>query len=879
MTVSVSMTEQQVRWRRWLLERNRRGMRSLLWIVVTLYPFFGVLDYLVAPRAWLWLLYGTRALVTVITIAMFRVIKSAWFDRAPDALSSGFILLISLGISLMTVFMGGLASPYYAGLSLTIVATGLLFVWPTRVVVGTHVSIVASFLIPNLLLGDHVDPITAISNLFFLCSTAIIAGTGQILTYRSQAEQLANQLIIEQTKSNLESAHAQLQQLDRFKSEFFANITHELKTPLTMLLAPLELLVDGEMGRVSEAQKSTFVSMQRSGMKLLRLIEDLLDLSKLEESRLRLRIAEQDLAAYLEGLIAQVQPLAQRKGITLSYEGAAKEAWVWCDIERLERVLINLLSNATKFTPSGGKVSVRLADEGTSVRIDVVDTGPGFTQEVEEKLFQRFFQADMGGTRRYGGTGIGLALAKELVVLHGGEITARSEPGAGATFSVRLHKGRDHFPPDVLDRHSSAAAPFAGPSAADRGGSEWKMAADGKFRLIDIDEATDQRVVERDPDEGRRRYTALVVEDTPDVVRMVRLALHHDFRVMSAGDGRRGIELALQHRPAVIITDLMMPEVDGLELTRRLRADPRTQHVPIVLLTARGDLPDRVSGLEAGANAYLTKPFSSKELVTTVRSLLRSQEATADIVLTEKLDSLETVAGGLAHEILNPLNYLKNAVGCIQRDVGALLEASRTARDPALAARTRQMFEVAQTGVTRIERTVELMIRYSREGFSRVPQAYDAYQAVRDVVAVVTPTISRPVEVCFDLQGDGQVECVPEELNQVLTNLVQNALESVPPGRTARLEIRGSVEDGALRLSVGDNGSGIAPDDVAKVFNAFYTTKEVGRGIGMGLTITRRIVSALGGKISLRSELGQGTVFELQLPVSNPARRHPSHAA
>src|SRR5690606_21454269 len=347
--------------------------------------------------------------------------------------------------------------------------------------------------------GDHVDPITAISNLFFLCSTAIIAGTGQILTYRSQAEQLANQLIIEQTKSNLESAHAQLQQLDRFKSEFFANITHELKTPLTMLLAPLELLVDGEMGRVSEAQKSTFVSMQRSGMKLLRLIEDLLDLSKLEESRLRLRIAEQDLAAYLEGLIAQVQPLAQRKGITLSYEGAAKEAWVWCDIERLERVLINLLSNATKFTPSGGKVSVRIADEGTSVRIDAVDTGPGSTQEVEEKLFQRFLQADMGGTRRYGGTGIGVALAKELVVLHGGEITARSEPGAGATFSVRLHKGRDHFPPDVLDRQSSAAAPFAGPSAADRGGSEWKMAADGKFRLIDIDEATDQRVVERDP--------------------------------------------------------------------------------------------------------------------------------------------------------------------------------------------------------------------------------------------------------------------------------------------------------------------------------------------------------------------------------------------
>src|SRR5690349_17492368 len=263
-------------------------MRSLLWIVISLYPLFGILDYLVAPHEWLWLLYGTRAIVSGTTLVMFRVVRSPWFDRNPDTTSAAYMTLAACGISLMTVFMGGLASPYYAGLTLAIVATGLLFVWPKWVVIGTHATIILSFVIPNLLLDHAGSPLTAVSNLFFLVSTAIIAGTGQMLAYRSQREQIFTQLVIESTKKNLQEAHDQLKQLDRFKSEFFANITHELKTPLTMMLAPLELMVDGQLGGLSEAQRSTLASVQRSGVKLLRLIGDLLDLSKLEESRVRL---------------------------------------------------------------------------------------------------------------------------------------------------------------------------------------------------------------------------------------------------------------------------------------------------------------------------------------------------------------------------------------------------------------------------------------------------------------------------------------------------------------------------------------------------------------------------------------------------------------
>ncbi len=850
------------RWRSWLLARNRRGVRGVLLIMITLYPLFGALDYLMAPREWLWLLWGTRGLVTLATLAMFRVVSSALFERHLYALSASYIVLLSAGISLMTVFMGGLASPYYAGLSLAILGTGLLFVWPPQVVIITHGTIVASFIIPNLALGRVGDSFTAVSNLFFLVSTAIIVCTGQTLAYRSQREQLANQLIIEQTKESLQNAHDELKQLDKFKSEFFANITHELKTPLTMMLAPLELLIDGELGNVSEAQRSTFQSMLKSGMKLLRLIGDLLDLSKLEESRLRLRIEQHDLVAYLRSLVSQVEVLAQRKGLKLEFESDVQRCDVWCDLERIERVFINLLSNANKFTPTGGTVSVRLRDQGDSVRVDVQDTGIGFPQEMAEKLFRRFFQVDMAGTRRFGGTGIGLALAKELLQLHGGEIEARGEPGAGATFSVRLLKDREHFSPDALDRRAARVERHDGQRASDRGLSDLQVNAMDRFRLIDIDEATEQRVVERDADEELRRYSVLVVEDTPDIIRVIRLALHHDFRVLAAADGARGFTLAIKHRPTLIITDLMMPEVDGLELTRRLRADPRTKHTPIVMLTARGALEDRVAGLETGVNAYLAKPFAAKELVSTVRSLLSSQEATADILLAQRLDSLETIAGGLAHEILNPLNYVKNAVGLVQGDLEKLLAGGA----PPDMAKLRRLFEVAETGVRRIAGTVDLMMRYSREGYSRELQPHDVFAAVRDVVDLVLPTVMHHVDVRLELDGDGLVHCVPEELNQALTNVIQNALEAMPSDGSGLLEINGAGDAGSLTLSIKDNGVGIAPEVQSRIFNAFYTTKDVGRGMGMGLTIAYRVVSSLKGTINVRSSLGTGSEFVLWLP-------------
>jgi signal transduction histidine kinase len=859
------------RWASWLLERNRRGTRVVLGIVLVLYPLFGLLDYIIAPREALPVIYGARLLVVLASIAMFRITRSQIFERHWPIISSGYVLVIAFVISMMTMFMEGLAAPYYAGLGLVIVGTGLLFVWPPRVVLGTHSLILASFIIPNLLLEKIGRPIIAGSNLAFLMGFAVITGAGQIVLFATQHKQVLDQIALEKTTASLASAHEQLKQLDQTKSQFFANITHEFKTPLAMILSPLELLLAGDLGELNTTMLTTFESMFHNGMKLLKMIGDLLDLSRLEESKLRLNVKEQELVVYLRELCDQLLPLTQRKNIQLAFSSNVETCLCYCDLERMERVFLNLLSNATKFTPPGGHMKVSLHADERSVTVVVEDDGPGFPPDKAEKLFERFFQVDMGGTRRYGGTGIGLALAKEIVELHGGEIRAES-PGTGARFTVMILRDREHFRPEVLDRRGPARDVSQGQRGSDLGLTDFavQMSQRDEYRLLDIHEATERRISVRDLDENERSHLALIVDDTPDIVRLVHNSLRSHFKVLSADDGLKGLEMALRERPSLIITDLMMPEIDGLELTKRLRADDRTKHIPIVMLTARGDLEDRVAGLETGVSAYLAKPFSPRELLTTARALVQAQATTADLVMTQKMDSLEIVAGGLAHEINNPLNYLKNSLARLRIDARILLAETKLTDTKKMEKRINDLFDVAESGIKRITATVELMSSYGRAGYSRTLRPYDAFTAAREAVAMVLPATRRSVKVDLELPGDGTVECVPEELNQLISNLIQNAIEACPEENGA-VKVSGAASDDKLVLRVKDNGPGIPADVIARIFTPFFTTKGPGRGMGMGLTICWRVVQSLGG--TLEAKPGAGAEFVVTLPRKQPGLR------
>lgn len=879
---SAAQAEIEAKWDSWLLERNRRAARTVLTLIAIFYPLFGVLDYLVAPPRWLWFLWGSRVVITAVTLAMFLTTRRPVFARAAVPLTALYMGAVGGGIGIMILVMGGYTSPYYAGLNLVMITAGVLFLWPARVAITFHVSMVLLYLLPNAPQASKEQILGAVTNFFFLGTTATICAAAQVFAYRTAHQQLVDQITLERLTRNLARAHQDLQRLDAFKSRFFANVTHELKTPLALILSPLELMIEGESGALTDPQRATLRSVYQSGSRLLRLIGDLLDLSKLEESRLRLRVKQQDLVMWLRGLAAQIAPLTERKQIELRFESDVERTEVWCDLDRMERVFINLLSNASKHTPEGGTITIKLVDTETQVLVSVADTGVGFPPELAERLFERFFQVDSETAQnRYtqGGTGIGLALAREFVTLHGGEISASSPPGEGATFTVTLNKGRSHFPAGALERRDRPNN-VVNERRSDPAANDWtaQFAERDEFRLLDVSDATERRVVERDADEDTRGRTVLVVEDTVEVVRVIHTVLRQQFRLFTAPNGARGLELALKHLPDVIITDLMMPEMDGYEMTRQLRADPRTRHTPVLMLTARGEVDDRLHGIESGVTEYLTKPFNNRELLSTVQKHAAASERTADRVLTQQMDSLETIAGGLAHEINNPLNYVRNAFTRVRLDVTEVFKLTAPlidsdadrARIAKLETRALKMFETAQSGLTRIGETVALMRRYSREGFARAARSHDIFAGARDVAVLVTSSTGRAVELVLELDGEAFVECVPEEVHQAISNLVQNAVEACEED-VGRVVVRGTVDNGVAIIAVSDNGCGIAPEDRARIFTPFFTTKAPGKGLGLGLTIVWRVVHGLGGLVTVESERGKGTTFFLRLPLLSPA--------
>jgi signal transduction histidine kinase len=871
------------RWQSWLTDHNRRMSWIVLTLIVVFYPLFGILDYLVAPREWLWLLYGSRVVVTACTIAMFFLVRKPLFDRHGIVITSSYMTLVGLGIGVMVFVMGGHASAYTPGLILVSITAGTLFLWPPRVAFVTHSLLLGMFLLPNIANFEMERLQTGIINFFFLGTAIVVMIASQSLAYRSRRAQLADQINLETTTANLQQAHDELERLDKFKSQFFANITHELKTPLAMMLASLELMAGEDMGPLVDQQRATIESMFHNGLKLLRMIGDILDLSKLDESKVRLRIAERDLVAYLDGLVLQVSALTTRKGVSLELRCELDQCPIWYDSERMERVFVNLLSNAAKFTPEDGEIVVTLEDRGETVLVSVIDNGPGFPEDKAEALFGRFFQVDMGATRQYGGSGIGLSLAKEFVQLHGGRIWAESPPGEGARFFVELHKGRDHFDPSVLDRRAARKDVLGGRRSSDQGLAEWTglLSERDDYRLLQIADATERRVVARHPHQEKRRHAILVVDDTPDILRVVHLTLHDQFQVFTARDGLEGLAVAREVKPSLIITDLMMPGIDGHELIRRLRADPATKQTPIIMLSARGETSDRVAGLETGANSYLAKPFSTRELRGAVHALLEMQDLQAEVQLEHRMDALETLAAGLAHEFNNALNQIRPAMSMVDKDsrslrglVTELVEQptpTQLERMAKLCDRIVRLHERAATGAERIAHTVTLMGHYASEGHERKPQPHDVYHSMREVIDIVRPPMGHEVEIKTSFQGSGVVPCVPEEIHQVLTNLLSNAYDAVPETGGV-VEVDGRLVGTRLILSVADNGPGVPEAIRERVFHPFFTTKEPGRGTGLGLNISWRIAQRHGGTLELIRGPLPGACFELTLPTRPPVQ-------
>lgn len=414
----------------------------------------------------------------------------------------------------------------------------------------------------------------------------------------------------------LKRLNEEVLELTHSRLVFFTNISHELRTPLTLIADPVEMLLEdtGIKGKSRELLKM----VQRNALALQQLVSNILDFRKIQNGKMELKLYRFDIVKTLTMWVGDFQLTAERKQIRLHLDvnDLKGSHEMIADQEKISRIVFNLLSNALKYTPAGGEIFVSLKDEGANLRLDVKDTGKGISQDEADKIFERFFQAKGAAS----GTGIGLALVKSFVELHHGEARVESELGKGSDFIVVIPREQEgdsqviHNDVDIVDNSVNASA-SAGKSVLD----------ESVLQYID-DGDRSRGKVQQLVSENTNRPTVLVIDDNTDIRQYERTLLQDEYIVLEAADGKEGLAVALKEVPDLVICDVMMPVMDGLELTEQLKTNTATSHIPVIMLTAKNLEEHRAEGYEHGADSYITKPFHSKVLLARIENLLRQRQ-------------------------------------------------------------------------------------------------------------------------------------------------------------------------------------------------------------------------------------------------------------
>lgn len=444
-----------------------------------------------------------------------------------------------------------------------------------------------------------------------LCAAVIFAG---LLWYsRNLNKQINRKLALQNEEISRQSQQlmemsAAAAQANEARINFFTNISHEIRTPLTLIIGPLDEMLQHSRMQGSDRQQLSLV--RRNANRLLHLVNQLMDFRKLEFNKMQVKASENDLVSFCHEIVEIFQQIARKRGIDCRLVTSERNLPVWMDTGMMDKVLFNLMSNAFKFTPDQGAVLIKLEKRGEDAVIQVQDTGIGMTAEVMQHAFDIFYQGDVDNHK---GSGLGLALCKELVQLHHGTITASSGLNRGTIFTVSLPLGNRHFETAELSEASGKEEP--------------------QFYTADLLPAADEPEEQGVHD---KRPVILLVEDNPELRSFIKYRLADDYEVLEAENGQQGLQAAFEYLPDGIICDVMMPVKDGHALLKEIKADVRTAHIPVVLLTARVTPDQQVEGLQNKADAYIVKPFDFKILQHTLNSLIANrshlrEHFTADI--------------------------------------------------------------------------------------------------------------------------------------------------------------------------------------------------------------------------------------------------------
>ena len=448
--------------------------------------------------------------------------------------------------------------------------------------------------------------------LYIILFAALVTGYIRFRIYSLQKDRIRLDGEVKARTAELEIKNRQLAETDRIKTHFFTDISHEIRTPLSLIIGPLETLSDEISGnsRLSEM----IGIMARNAQRLKQLVDQLLDISRLDGGKMKINLMEDDILKCLKILVYEFLSLAESKQIKYIVELPDTEFITWFDRDKIEKIVSNLLLNAFRYTPRNGTVNCFITTDRSAadckmqfLNIRVIDSGPGILPENQERIFERFFRVE-GRTESEGhGSGIGLSLARDLARLLHGDVSVSSNPGTGSEFRVSLPLGKDHLLPDeyvlIKSYKSEKNEPFIMPRPYYRGRSEAirKVSADGTKKI-------------------------LVIEDNEDLRSFIRANLSGNYQVLGAENGRIGINMAFSMMPDIIVTDILMPDIDGISLCKQFKNDDRTSHIPVIMLTAKSTMTEKLEGLRSGADDYIVKPFQMDELKVRIANLLSLRE-------------------------------------------------------------------------------------------------------------------------------------------------------------------------------------------------------------------------------------------------------------
>lgn len=649
---------------------------------------------------------------------------------------------------------------------------------------------------------------------------------------------------------DLASALDQLRSLERMKERFFANVSHDFKTPIAVAL-----------GAIEEAKSAALEPAVRNLKKLLGMVTKMLDTIKAEGGALKLDWEDVLVVDFIERVADSCRILCKRQGIELrmNISGLAGLR-VPLDSTQMERVVENLLSNAVKFTDRRQDrermhsfiplIQLTVRTDPSRLYIEVADSGIGVPADEREKIFDRYYQSTRTSLKEHGGSGIGLAFAKEMVELHHGNILVEDSEFGGSKFVIAL--------PLSQDVELTGAVPV-----------EKKARAVATKSTLDVPYPPEQ------PDKINTLLPSIVVaEDNPDVAQIIVNMLKHEYNVFFASNGRRALELLKAHAVDCVLSDIVMPEMKGDELVAEIRKDENLKNLPVFVLSSHGDEDTVLRLIEAGANDYFTKPWNRTLLLNRVKGFIRFYRLVAQEGNAQRLQELGQIASENNHQMKNRLG---NLIGYQELTQFALeaVEALK-AEQPELANDLKRKIESCAGRGDRGYRDTKAYVDIIN-GLSRGEESYDTID-VGKTVADMLFLKKEPIkigEIVVEVEGvEGLTFQGYSCYSDAVLNLVSNAIDAVAKDATGKIWIHGQEAKDQVLLSVKDNGHGIAKEDLERLGQPFYTTKEVGKGTGLGLFLVRKHIEMMNsGKLIIESEgPGKGATFTIIVPKVVPKK-------